>query len=255
METQVTASTPPEGVIEPSQRVNMVLTVTPPDEENDIEIRIPATIILNPKKNPHTNINGLGDYQWYHLPINRHKKNSSKGFATDDCCACCGSELSQAGENNSFGPLCERSLGQKDGSSEGGPKCGFIRKPSSGEGIPDPRCGNLCEPGYYCCPLTGQCLPKVGLPGEDGDILYCEKCPVPCPEGQNCCITYVLGSDPPVYRPQCVVGECNDFDSTTTPPGNYTFSFENGVCPPGNSSPPNCEFRYNTPITIIAELT
>lgn len=254
-ETQVTASTPPEGVIEPSQRVNMVLTVTPPDEENDIEIRIPATVILNPNKNPHTNISGLGDYQWYHLPINRHKANSSRGFAQGDCCPCCGSELSISQSSGGAGGLCERREGQKDGSSEGGPKCGFIRKPSSGEDIPDPRCGNLCEPGYYCCPLTGQCLPDRGLPGEEGDdILYCEKCPVPCPEGENCCITYILGSDPPRYRPQCVVGECSDFDSTTTPPGNYTFSFENGVCPPGNSSPPNCEFRYNTPITIIAEL-
>ena len=260
MVIEVSPSVPPEGLENKQQKVFITFDglgeIEPgPDDENEYEVPrdivtkgIPAIVTWNSLKNPNTTLDGLRDYQWYHLPINENKPNPSGAFGRSenpDCCRCCGSELTT---QEGGGLICTRADDRVSGAPDtNSPTCTFTIKPSEGEGLADPACGRVCPEGFFCCPLTGQCLPIIGLPSSTDDPperIYCKGCPIPCEEGESCCISQVPGSNPPIYAPQCVEGECDvDFE----PHGEYAINI-------GDACPPNCEFSINTPIVVIGEL-
>jgi len=260
MVTEVVVNDPPSGFELKRQRGRLIFSTGPGNNINPI----PVKIIWNAKKNPHTNLDGLIDYEWYHVPMKRHKENPSGAFVRQnnpDCCKCCGSQLSI---NGGAGIMCERRKKSVSGEGCGGgrycEKCLYKRKPSQGEGLPDPACGVDCGEGFYCCPLTGQCIPINGLPGADGEIIGCEDCLDICEEGFVCCTSAIPDTDPVEYSTRCInedlcenfgpssrPGEDDDDTGDDNPPGAFNINIIDNPCVP------NCEFTVNTPITIIAE--
>ena len=218
--------------------VDMVLTTA------EHQIRIPCRVILNDKKNPHTDIDGQHDYEWWHYPINEHKPNPSGAFSRapsnplpNDCCRCCGSELSS---QEGGGIICTRSSGQiihgmgtEDGSSS--PSCRYRQKQSSGAGLPDPACGRVCPEDSYCCPATGQCI-EFNSP--------CVGCPEACPEEEPYCCQRLVGD---AYVTSCGALPCEDHNDNVDPPGALNIDVDGDL-----GCAPDCVFYVNSSVTIIA---